>query len=259
MNIRPLAAALLLFTTGAAHAYYGNFQAFSIYYSDTPWLRASYNAWSKTPLVANNAYKYTGISYVGYVNVPAGNHTYKFDRSTTGDWSLNYGDNNTADNCLDVNGANIAFTQGAGTYEITYNTGAIGYTCPPYKNIVKRDSFSAAQRTMFLRTSFNNWGLLPMFLVKNNVWEAEVTAVPNTQGELKFDVKGDWSLSYGRAAGSNPSLTQNKGITTQGGDNLRMLISDTSGNPNVVGKLRFNDQTREYALCAAGDTTAICQ
>jgi hypothetical protein len=258
MNFLPLAAALLLLSTGAALAY-GNFQAFSIYYSDTPWLRGTYNAWGKTPMVANNAYKYTGISYISYINVPAGNHAYKIDRSVSGDWSLNYGDNNTSDNCLDVNGANIAFTEGAGTYEITFNSGAVGYTCPPYKTIVKLNSFSAVQRTMFLRTSFNNWGLLPMSLVKNNVWEAEVTAVPNTQGELKFDVKGDWSLNYGRAKGSDASLTQNKGITTQGGDNLRMLISDTTGSTNVVGKLRFNDQTREYALCAAGNTTAICQ
>jgi len=83
--------------------------------------------------------------------------------------------------------------------------------------------------------------------------------VPNTQGELKFDVKGDWSLNYGRAAGSDPRLTLNKGTTAQGGENLRMQISDHTGNPNVVGRLRFNDQTREYALCAAGDTTAICQ
>lgn len=254
-----LIAAVLLGLAGTAHAAYENFQYFSIYYSNTPWFRSTVNGWGKTPLIAGTAYKYSGITYVAYINVPAGTQNFKFDTSANGDWSSNYGDNYLGDACLDAGGGNIPLNQGAGTYEIRYNTGAQGYGCSrPFFSAYKTDSYTATQRSLFLRTSFNNWGNLPMYLVKNNVWEAPISGTPNTFGQFKFDVKGDWTANFGRPAGSDPRTQINGGTATVGGDNLSIYLEDYSGQTTVNAKVRFNDATKEYAVCP-NSGKALCQ
>jgi len=258
-KLSALLATLLLGTAGAAHAY-EDFQTFAVYYPSTPWLRGTVNNWNKSALVAATAYKYTGVTYVGYVNFPAGQQQFKFDTSTKGDWSTSYGDANLADNCLDLNGPNIPLTQGAGTYEVRYATGQAGYGCGrPFLQLTKLNAFVANVRTLYLRTSFNNWGPLPMVLVKNNVWEGYVTAPVNTSGTMKFDLYGDWSSSFGRGYGSDiRGYTNNGYALAANGDNLGLYVEDYSGAATVNAKIRFNDQTNEFAVCR--DTTrAICQ
>jgi hypothetical protein len=138
--------AVLLTATGAAHAY-ESFQTFSVYYPNTPWIRGTVNNWGKAALVAATAYKYTGVSYVGYVNFLAGSQQLKFDTSAGGDWSTAYGDTNLADNCLDLNGPNIPVAQGAGTYEVRYSTGTPGYGCGrPFYQQTKMNSYVAVLR-----------------------------------------------------------------------------------------------------------------
>lgn len=253
-----LLAALLLSLAGTAVAYDG-FQNMQIYYSNTPWFRGTANTWGKTALVAASAYKYSGITYAAYINVPAGTQSFKIDTSTAADWSTNYGDNWLGDACLDIGGGNIPLTQGAGTYEIRFNTGVSGYGCGrAYYSAAKLDSFTAVQRSMYLRTSFNNWLNLPMYLVRNNVWEAPIFASPNVTGQMKFDVRGDWSSNYGRPYGSDPRAYLNAGTASTGGDNISIYFEDYSGEPTVTRTIRFNDQSREYAVCPNA-SKAICQ
>ncbi len=258
-KLSALLVTVLFGAAGAANAY-ESFQNFAPYYPNTPWLRGTVNNWGKSALVAATAYKYTGVSYVGYINFLGGQQQFKLDTSTKGDWSTSYGDQNLSDNCLDLNGPNIPLTQGAGTYEIRYSTGVAGYGCGrPFIQWTKVNSFVATQRSLYLRTSFNNWNPLPMFLVKNNVWEAYVTAPVNTSGTMKFDLYGDWSSSFGRGYGSDIRSNTNDGYAlTKNGDNLGLYVEDHSGATTLRAKIRFNDQTNEFALCR--DTTrAICQ
>ncbi|MFP5391434.1 MAG: hypothetical protein ACLGI6_07810 [Gammaproteobacteria bacterium] len=262
MKIPALLAALfatLSTATGAAHAY-ESFQYMSVYYPSTPWLRGTFNNWGKSALVAANAYKYTGITYVGYVNVLAGSQQFKFDTSVKGDWSTSYGDAYLADNCLDANGPNIAFTQGAGTYEVRYNSGSTGYGCSRLSyQVTKLNTYVASVRSLYLRTSFNNWSPLPMVLARNHLWEAEVSGAPNTSGNMKFDLYGDWSASFGRPSGSDlRSYTNNGYAPTANGENLGLYLEDYSGATSVTVKIRFNDQTNEFALCRDA-VRPICQ
>lgn len=248
MKISALLAAALLTVTGTAHAYEA-FQTFSVYYPSTPWARGTMNNWGKMALVAATSYKYTGVSFVGYVNVQAGSQQLKFDVSTNGDWSTSYGDAGPADNCLDLNGPNIPFTQGAGTYEVRYSSA--GYTCnrPTYQ-FTKLNSFVANVRSLYLRTSFNEWKPLPMLLVKNNVWEAEVSGAPNTPGTMKFDKFGDWTSSFGRPVGSDIRSYTNVGYASAAnGTNLGLNMADATGAAIVTVKLRFDDRTNEFAIC----------
>lgn len=253
-----LLAAILLGMAGSAAAYEG-FQNMQIYYSNTPWFRGTPNAWGKIAMVASSAYKYSGITYTAYVNVPAGGQSFKVDTSTAADWSTNYGDNYLPDQCLDANGGNIPLTLGAGTYQLAFNTGVTGYGCGrPYFTAAKLDSFTATQRSMNLRTSFNNWMNLPMYLVKNNVWEAPVFGSPNLMGHMKFDVKGDWTVNYGRPAGSDPRGYLNTGTASAGGENLGLYMEDYTGEPTVTRFVRFNDQSRQFAVCPNA-SNALCQ
>lgn len=248
MKTSALFAAALLSVAGTAHAY-ESFQSFSVYYPNTPWVRGTMNNWGKTALVAATSYKYTGVSYVGYVNIPAGLQQLKFDLSTNGDWSASYGDTNTSDNCLDQNGPNIPFTQGAGTYEVRYSSS--GYVCNrPVYQFAKLNSFAANLRSLYLRTTFNDWKPLPMFMVKDHVWEAELSAAPNTTGSMKFDKFGDWSSSFGRPAGSDTRSYTNTGYASAiNGANLGLYLADSTSAPVVTARIRFDDRTNEFAVC----------
>lgn len=252
-----LIAAALLSLSASAHAYEA-FQNMQVYYPNTPWFRGTANGWDKIAMVASNAYKYSGITYSAYVNVPAGAQSFKIDTSTAGNWSSNLGDNYLGDACLDAGGANIPLTQGAGTYLVSYSTGVPGYGCGrPYYSAQKLDGYTAVRRSMNLRTSFNNWLNLPMYLVRNNVWEAPFYAAPNTTHQFKFDSKGEWSVNFGRAWGSDPRSSTNSGRAVSGGDNLHMYLEDYSGEPTVQRSIRFNDQTLDFAVCPSA--AALCQ
>ena len=249
MKLSTLFAATLLTVSGAASAY-ENFQSFSVYYPNTPWVRGTMNNWGKTALVAATSYKYNGVSYVGYVNLPAGSQQIKFDTSTNGDWSTSYGDANLSDSCLDLNGPNVPLTQGAGTYEARYSTGTPGYGCSrPFYQITKLNSYGASIRSLYLRTTFNSWKPLPMVMAKDHVWEAEVSGAPNTAGSMKFDQFGDWSSSFGRPASSDIRSFTNIGYASAAGDNLGLYMEDHSGATTVTVKMRFDDRTNEFALC----------
>lgn len=227
---------------------YPAFQNYSASYSQPVWFRSTLNAWGKTPLFADNYSPIDGVTYEGFINVPSGPQHFKFDISTQGDWSKNYGDNDPSGRCLDLNGANIPLTQGAGHYRITYNSGSTEYGCQrPFFAAAKINNYVANHRSMYLRTSFNSWGSLPMRLVANNLWEADISGLPNTFGGMKFDVQGNWLTSFGLPYGANPN-TYN-GPAVDNGNNLLLYVEDYSGAAKVSRRIRFNDQTKAYAVC----------
>lgn len=258
-KLSALLVTVLLGVASTANAY-EDFQITSFANLATPWLRGTVNNWGKSALVAAVYSRSSHVEYVGYINFLAGQQQIKIDTSANADWSTNYGDNNLSDQCVDLNGANIPVTQGAGTYEVRYLSWGSTMNCrSPYLRLTKLNSFVANVRSLYLRTSFNKWGPLPMYLVRNNVWEAYVSAPPNTSGTMKFDTYGDWSSSFGRSYGSDIRGNTNTGYAlTRNGDNLGLYIEDYSGAPTVTAKIRFNDQTNEFALCR--DTTrTICK
>lgn len=85
---------------------------------------------------------------------------------------------------------------------------------------------------VYLRGTFNNWGTTTkMNLVADNTWEAPVTLPANA--EFKFDINGDWTVSYG---------DDNKdGIADRSGVNIKTVQAG-------YYYIRFNDQTNKYDL-----------
>ncbi len=86
----------------------------------TMYLRGTQNSWapSAMELVAANTWEYKARFYAS-----AGN-AFKFD--ARGDWSSNWGDNNS-DGTADVNGANIVLPR-AGQYLIRFNDSTLAYS-----------------------------------------------------------------------------------------------------------------------------------
>lgn len=84
-------------------------------------VRGNFNSWAaNTPmmLVGDNLWEMDII-------VPSGTQGIKFD--VLGDWTQNYGDNNN-DGYADAGGDNIAITQGAGTYTVSFNDANFTYS-----------------------------------------------------------------------------------------------------------------------------------
>jgi glucoamylase len=86
------------------------------------YLRGTNNAWGtdRMDLVADHTWRIKQVPFGG-----GPNERFKFD--VAGDWSNNYGDNNS-DGIGDYFGADIPITQGAGSYTITFNDETKAYT-----------------------------------------------------------------------------------------------------------------------------------
>lgn len=116
-----------------------------------------------------------------------------------GAWENNFGDNNS-DGVLDQNGGNIIVDQGAGVYEIVFDESSMQY------NVTKKGEFPQ----LFVRGTFNNWGVNRMAYIGFNTWEVIVSFNGNHDERFKFDVYGDWRKNYGDD-GADGSLELNAG------------------------------------------------
>ena len=140
--------------------------------------RGTANNWAATPmsLVANNV-------WAVYVTFGSGSdERFKFDEK--GDWSNNFGNN----------GTDIAISQGAGDYHITFNDNTQTYT------VVKQGSntgYTSTYPTMHFRGTANNWDATAMTLEADHVWGINVTFSAASDARFKFDAKGDWSNNFG--------------------------------------------------------------
>lgn len=85
------------------------------------YLRGSLNSWATTPMVLVGDYTWQAAVTFG----DAANERFKID--IYGDWSTNFGDNNN-DGYLESSGDDIAITEGAGDYVITFNDQSLTYT-----------------------------------------------------------------------------------------------------------------------------------
>jgi hypothetical protein len=144
---------------------------------------------------------------------------------------------------------------------------------PPFQNYASVidvsptfERFRANYGSMYLRTSFNDWGALPMTLVKDHVWQGQVTAPVNTQGTFKLDLDGNWVTSWGRPSGADLRSYTNAGtaVMTQAPDNLGLYFEDHSGASQITAAIRFDDATLEFAYCPAPGVplvfnAALCQ
>lgn len=95
-------------------------QSLSKLYSQV-YFRGTANNWGTLlmNLVSNNTWETTAVF--------GSSNTERFKFDVNGDWTLNFGDNNN-DGIADQSGANIAITQGAGTYIIRFNDQTKRYT-----------------------------------------------------------------------------------------------------------------------------------
>lgn len=192
------------------------------------------------------------------VSVTVGNNpgAFKFDFSQAGDWSDNYGDNNTADTAsgvqgaimktADKNGNNIAFPC-AGTYSIStylsggkrlYSMNRAGGACPV--------NYSKVYPTLYFRHSTNGWNSQPMDLVANNLWQRQIAApVAGGTSLAKFDVAANWVTNFGE--------NNADGIADLNGTNIIVPACTINGCTMTV---RFNDSNKKYAFCQGPVTLA---
>jgi len=101
-------------------------------------------------------------------------------------------------------------------------------------------SFAHTFNSLNLRTSSNSWGVQPMTLIANHVWQGQTNTQRSTANQLKFDVFGNWSLNFGE---NQP----NQGIADQNGSNI--LVAGCANFDCTSVNVRFKDDTHEYALC----------
>ncbi|HSH02881.1 MAG TPA: carbohydrate-binding module family 20 domain-containing protein [Anaerolineae bacterium] len=116
-------------------------------------LRGTANGWSNTAMTLVSDYTWEATVDFGATS----NERFKLD--VYGDWSLNYGDTN-ADGFANQFGSDIAVTQGAGSYTITFNDSTKAYT------VTKNSgggggggtSCSAVTVNFNVNNAFTNWG-----------------------------------------------------------------------------------------------------
>lgn len=89
--------------------------------------------------------------------------------------------------------------------------------------------------TMYLRGSFNSWGLLPLELVADNTWTARnISFAGNENPRFKFDAGGDWITNFGD--------NNSDGVADLGGKDI--LVSSPAGRKTIT----FNDATLQYSM-----------
>ncbi len=158
--------------------------------------RGTNNDWGTTPMTLVNSDTCTWQVTVTFPN--ESNQRFKFDRY--GDWSSNYGDNNS-DGYVDYFGRDIAVSPGI--YSITFveSTGAytVGSANPTMTPSPTATSAPTCSPQMYERGTNNDWGNTPMTLVDSGTcsWQVTVTFPDESNQRFKFDLYGDWSSNYG--------------------------------------------------------------
>lgn len=165
-------------------AYNSNYMYVTVPNSDSNW-----QAFDGLTLVDNYLWKGT-VTFDGLngdaFKLDVGGYWVNGNIQYAAPWQNNYGDYN-ADGVLDANGSNIAITQGAGVYEITFNESAMSYS------VAKQSDFSK----LFVRGTNNNWDTTRMAYIGFNTWEAVVTFNGASDERFKIDATGDWQTNLG--------------------------------------------------------------
>lgn len=149
------------------------------------------------------------------------------------DWAVNYGDNG-ADGTIELNGANIAVTEG--NYKITLNFNDNTYTIEPFSLGI-------------VGSGYNNWGATPDFMLEydqySDVFRGIVTLL---DGEIKFRMNNDWGTNWGddgadgtmELNGANIVSTAGIYIVTVDLNDLEYTLEPISSVWGVVGSAYNN-------------------
>jgi len=194
---------------------------------DQVFVRGSCNDWTTSPmeLVADNTWQ---------VEVSFGNEAnqrFKFD--INGDWSINFGDNNS-DGTAEQSGEDISISA-SGTYTITFNDDTKTYT------VKKKDDgeFAKNYPHVYIRGTSNGWNTATMNLVADHSWQLDVSFPAADNQRFKFDIHGDWSLNFGDNNADSIADQAGSDITVDGGSEYSITFNDASMKYSVVKK---NDQ-----------------
>jgi len=193
--------------------------------SDQVYLRGAFNSWGTTAsmnLVGDHTWKVSDLT------LEKGD-AFKFD--INGDWSLNYGDIDGDGYCEEYGGesSNIQI-ESDGVYDIYFYDNNKSY------KIKKVGGFSKEYNQVYLKGTFNNWEKTTlMTLVGDHTWKVSNLTI-NQGDELKFDIYGDWSKSYGDA--------NRNGHCEEGGGEYSNIIVESDGIYNIY----FYDYTENYLI-----------
>ena len=166
--------------------------------------RGTNNAWGTTAmsLVNNATCQWSVTTSFGSTNT----ERFKFDKF--GNWATNYGDNNN-DGFVDLAGGDIAVTQGAGNYTITYTESSGAYTVVKSNNPTPTPSPTPVPGNVIVTFTVNGYVTQPgqnIFVVGNTAelgnWNA-ANAVPLTwqdsdtwSGPVTFTTSAGQTVQY---------------------------------------------------------------
>ncbi|WDD97629.1 PKD domain-containing protein [Thalassomonas actiniarum] len=152
----------------------------------------------------------------------------RFKLDIHGDWSVNYGDNNS-DGYLEQTGNDI-FTDISGLYRLEVNDQTLTYRLLPLDPV---SQYKANFNQVYFRGTANSWQTSAMELVSDHSWQLMVNFDGREQQRFKLDITGDWSQNYGDS--------NNDGyLEANGGDIYRQVTG--------AYLLNFNDETLAYRL-----------
>jgi hypothetical protein len=193
------------------------------------YLRGTNNAWATAAMTLVDDYTWQISATFG----GASNERFKFD--VYGNWATNFGDNG-ANGVADASGADIAITQGAGDYVITFNDSTRAYTV--VKDGGQPPEYQHVYPQVYVRGTTNTWGTTAMTLIADNSWQVTATFGSASNERFKFDVYGNWATNFGDN-GADGTADAN------GAD-----IAVTQGAGEYV--ITFNDSTRAYTAVKSG-------
>lgn len=160
------------------------------------YFRGTANSWAAEAMTfkGNSTWQLT-VSFDG-----APNDRFKFD--ITGDWSINFGDNNS-DGIAERNGADISIFQGAGEYVITFNDTTLNYEVERLGSVdvtfICNNGFTSTGTSVFVVGSapeLGNWSILSnaqkLLPSAYPQWSGSIAAASNQQLQWKC-VKGNES------------------------------------------------------------------
>lgn len=194
------------------------------------YVRGTPNNWGTTLMTLVSNYVWETEATFG----SASNERFKFD--VHGDWSLNFGDNNS-DGIAEQGGNNIAISQGAGTYRIRFNDQTRVYSAVKIGGTFIKDYTS-----MSVAGSFNTWNPAAnnLTLIGDHTWSGTFVLSGNVQ--LKFAANGSWGTNWGENDQPGTSVPLNGYAESSGGNiSLNNLASATY-------RITMHERTRAYSV-----------
>lgn len=203
--------------------------------SNQMYLRGTHNSWGTTAMTLSDANACTWT--VSAVFGAGSSERFKFD--LLGDWSTNYGDNNN-DGFVDAAGSDIAITQGAGSYDISYteSTGAYSVSLASSPTPTPTATPSGSVDVTFTVNGYVTQVGQDMYVVGNTAelgnWNP-ANAVPLTwQDSDTWSGPVSFTTSAGQAIEFKFIVKQGGNVTWQSGGNNTYTVP-SSGTGSVSG------------------------